>query len=726
MKKSIRVKQRDASDCGAACLASVAAYYDLHLSVAKIRQMASTDKRGTNINGMVEAAESLGFAAKGVKALDKNYKPKTDSLYKIPKPAIAHIITDKNLMHFVVIYKIAKDKIHIMNPGTGEIEKQNIQDFCKKWTGYLILLVPDEDFVKRNEKTSVTQRFWFLFKPHKAIFVQALFGSVVYTVLGLASSVCVQKIIDYVIPEGNKNLLNLICVLMIAATLLSLFINYVRSLLMMRAGIQINTRLVLGYYKHLLKLPQSFFDTMRSGEIISRMGDAARINSFISGTMLNLVINIFTVIVAFALMFSYYWKLAVIMLVVIPVYYLIYFLYNKANRVIRRKLMEQGAELQAQLVESINSAGTIKRFGIESHANMKTEDRYVTLTRTGWRSGIYDLISSSASNLFSGLFTTTLYWAGTIFVLDNVITPGELMSFNTLTGYFMSPVIALVGVSKVFQEAKIAADRLFEIFDLKEENDTQKTRITKEQCGDIVFNNVSFRYGSRANVFTDFNIRFEKGKINAIVGESGSGKTTLVALLQNLYPLQQGNITIGEIDIKHVYNADLRSLVGVVPQNIELFEGSIFDNIILDDYEPEWNRVFDICRDVGIIEFIENLPDGMKTNTGENGIQLSGGQRQRLAIARALYRNPEILILDEATSSLDSASEKNIKDIVNKLKEKGKTIILIAHRLGTVMTADKIFVLENGILIEEGTHSELIAKGNIYSKFWESQTNIQN
>ncbi|MDR2292962.1 MAG: ATP-binding cassette domain-containing protein, partial [Prevotellaceae bacterium] len=328
------------------------------------------------------------------------------------------------------------------------------------------------------------------------------------------------------------------------------------------------------------------------------------------------------------------------------------------------------------------------------------------------------------SSDLSGLFTTTLYWVGTIFVIDNIITPGELMSFHTLTGYFMSPVIALVGVSKVFQEAKIAADRLFEIFDLKEEDSTQKIRMTKEQCGDIVFNNISFRYGGRSNVFTDFSIKFDKGKINAIVGESGSGKTTLVALLQNLYPLQNGNITIGNIDIKHVYNADLRSLAGIVPQNVELFEGSICDNIILDDYEPEWNRFFDICRDVGMIQFIENLPSGIKTNIGENGIQLSGGQRQRLAIARALYRNPEILILDEATSSLDSESEQNIKNIVNKLKQNGKTIILIAHRLGTVMTADKIFVLENGVLIEEGTHNELIAKNNLYFKFWNTQTNV--
>jgi ATP-binding cassette subfamily B protein len=532
----------------------------------------------------------------------------------------------------------------------------------------------------------------------------------------------VQKIIDYVIPDGNKNLLNLICILMIAATLLSLFINYLRSLLMLRAGIQINTRLVLGYYKHLLKLPQSFFDTMRSGEIISRMGDAAKINAFISGTILNLVINVFTVIVAFALMFSYYWKLAVIMLATIPVYYIIYFFYNRVNRVIRRKLMVEGADLQAQLVESINSTATIKRFGIENHANMKTEERYVNLMRTGWRSGIYDLVASSASNLFSGLFTTTLFWTGTIFVLENAITPGELMSFNTLMGYFMPPVIALVGVSKVFQEAKIAADRLFEIFDLEEETGNQKIRMSKEQCGDISFNNISFRYGNRASVFFFFCLKLEKGKINAIVGESGSGKTTLAALLQNIYPLQNGNITIGEIDIKHVNNSDLRSLVCTVPQRIDLFDGSIAENIILDDFEPEWNRVFEICRNVGISEFIENLPDGMNTNIGENGVQLSGGQRQRLAIARALYRNPEILILDEATSSLDSESEQSIKNIINSLKQNGKTVILIAHRLGTVMIADKITVLEAGKLIEEGTHNQLIAKNGKYAKYWKAQS----
>lgn len=507
------------------------------------------------------------------------------------------------------------------------------------------------------------------------------------------------------------------------STILSLFIGYARSLFMMRTGIQINSRLILGYYKHLLKLPQSFFDTMRSGEIISRMGDAAKINSFINETLLNVIINLFTVIVAFTLMFSYHWKLALLMIIIIPVYSTIYMLYNRVNRTVQRRMMEEGAELQAQLVESINSAGTIKRFGIENYVNIKTEDRYIKLARTGYKSGLYSLVSSSASTLFSGTFTTMLLWAGAGFVLDNVITPGELMSFHSLMGYFMGPVVSLVGVNKLYQDARIAADRLFEIFDLEQEDgDEQKVRFDREQCGDIVFEHVTFRYGSRTEVFRDFNITFKKGRISAIVGESGSGKTTLVALLQNLYSLQSGTIRIGGTDIKHVSNADLRSLVSIVPQRIDLFEGSVISNIVLDDFNPDWERVYQICCKVGISGFIEKLPNGINTNIGENGVQLSGGQRQRLAIARALYHEPEILILDEATSALDSESEQQIKAIVNTLKKQGKTIILIAHRLGTVMTSDRIFVLEEGKLVEEGTHRELIVAGKHYAGFWHSQT----
>ena len=722
ISKKVSVKQHDQSDCGAACMASVLAYYGRLMPISLIRRVTCTDKRGTNVLGLVEAASELGFACKGVKAVDDDGKLSIDILEKVPKPTIAHVVYKDNLQHFVVIYKVTEKYVFVMDPAVGEIEKWAIDSFINKSTGVLVLLVPNDDFVKVNQKNSLSSRFWFLFKPHTNTYVQALVGSLIYTILGLATSIGIQKIIDQVIPDGNYNLLNLICVILVFSTILSAAIGYVRALMLMRSGIMINAKLILGYYKHLLTLPQSFFDSMRSGEIISRISDAAKINTFINNALLNIVVNVFTIIVAFALMFQYYWKLALIMLVAIPVYATIYFIYNAINKKVQRKIMEEAADLQSQLVESISSSSTIKCFGIESFTNQKTENRYVRLVRTGWDSGKYGLVTSTLSKSFSSLFVTLLLWIGTSYVLQGIITPGELMSFHTLTGYFLGPAISLVGVNRVFQDAKIAAERLFEIFDLEPEEANSNIRISKDEINDIRFENVKFRYGTRENVFDDLSITFKKGQVSAIVGESGSGKTTIASLIQNLYTVQNGKIFIGSHNIKDICTDDLRKFIGVVPQKIDLFHGSIADNIILDDYSPDWERVNRICNEVGIREFMEKLPNGLNTLVGENGTQLSGGQRQRIAIARALYKNPEVLILDEATSALDSTSEIQIKELIHRLKEQGKTVILIAHRLGTILEADEIFVLQNGSLAEQGSHNQLMNNRGLYYSFWINQT----
>lgn len=722
ISKKVSVKQHDQSDCGAACMASVLAYYGRLMPISLIRRVTCTDKRGTNVLGLVEAASELGFACKGVKAVDDIGVLSIDILKKVPKPTIAHIVYKNNLQHFVVIYKVTDKYVFVMDPAVGEIEKWTIDSFINRSTGVLVLLVPNDDFVKVNQKNSISSRFWFLFKPHTNTYVQALVGSLIYTILGLATSIGIQKIIDQVIPDGNYNLLNLICVILVFSTILSAAIGYVRALMLMRSGIMINAKLILGYYKHLLTLPQSFFDSMRSGEIISRISDAAKINTFINDALLNIVVNVFTIIVAFALMFQYYWKLALIMLVAIPIYAMIYLIYNAINKKVQRKIMEEAADLQSQLVESINSSSTIKCFGIESFTNQKTENRYVRLARTGWDSGKYSLVTSTLSNSFSSLFVTLLLWIGTSYVLQGIITPGELMSFHTLTGYFLGPAISLVGVNRVFQDAKIAAERLFEIFDLEPEEANSNIRISKEEINDIRFENVKFRYGTRENVFDDLSITFKKGQVNAIVGESGSGKTTIASLIQNLYTVQSGNIFIGSHNIKDICKDDLRKFIGVVPQKMDLFHGSIADNIILDDYSPDWERVNRICNEVGIREFMEKLPNGLNTLVGENGTQLSGGQRQRIAIARALYKNPEVLILDEATSALDSTSEIKIKELIHRLKEQGKTVILIAHRLGTILEADEIFVLQNGSVAEQGSHNQLMKNRGLYHSFWINQT----
>lgn len=722
MNKGIKIKQHDITDCGAACLASISAYYGLLLPIAKIRQMASTDRKGTNVLGLVEAAGKLGFDVKAVKSKKADGSNNLEPLHQIPTPAIAHVIKNGKLLHYVVIYEVKKDKILVMDPGIGDLKWQLIEAFNKEWTGFLVLLMPKDDFQKMDKTVSMFKRFTFLLKPHRKAVIESIFGAVIYTLLGLATSIYVGKIVDYVIPNGNGNLLNLLSVLMLIILVLSLFIDAVKTVYMLKTGIKIDTRLILGYYKHLLRLPQSFFDNMRSGEIISRVNDAVKIRSFINETLVGLMVNIFTVIFAFMLMFTYYWKLAVIMLLIIPLYIILYILYNRVNKVILRKGMEQAAELNAQLVESINTASTVKRFGLEEYEDTKTESRFVTYIKTVYKSSVNSLWASLSSSGISRVFTIILLWAGTFFVLDNIITSGELMSFYSLTSYFIGPIASLVGINRVYQDAKIAASRLFEIMDLDVEEVNGKIRFSKDQVGDITFEHVDFRYGTRTDVFKDFSIAFKKGQISALVGESGSGKTTLAALLQNLYALQNGHVRIGGVDVRHIDNADLRSLVCVVPQRIDLFEGTILENITLDDYDPDNARVLKLCKEVGLLEFIEGLPMGFNTNIGENGVQLSGGQRQRLAIIRALYRDPEILVLDEATSSLDSESEKSIKRIISELRAQGKTVLLIAHRLGTVMNSDEIIVLKEGVLVEKGNHNELIARNGEYARFWKAQT----
>lgn len=717
---SIKIKQHDIKDCGAACLASIGNHYQVNLPIARIRQYAHTDKRGTNVLGIVEAAEKMGFTAKGVKG-------GMDSLDKIPLPAIAHVVIKQHLQHYVVIYKVEKSKtesqskITVMDPAFGKMETYTFEEFQKIWSGVLILFAQNDDFRSYNEKVSPITRFWHLVQPHRTILVQALIGAIVFTVLGLAMSIYIQKITDYVLVEGNRKLLNLLSISMIGVILLQGFIGSQKSIFVMKTGQLIDAKLILGYYKHLLHLPQRFFDTMQIGEITSRINDAVKIRSFINEVAIDMIVNVFIVIFSFTLMFTYYWKLALVILAVIPFYGLIYFLLNKFNKKVERSIMENAAELQTQLVESVTHVRTVKEFGIEDFSNLKTENRFVKLLFTTYKSGLNGVFSGTSTQFLASVFTVILMWIGSGYVIDRAITPGELFSFYALIGYFTSPVASLVGMNKTVQNALIAADRLFEIMDLEREKTENKIEMQREHIGDIKFDNVSFRYGSRMDVFKNFNATFKKNETTAIVGESGSGKTTLISLLQNLYPIKEGKIYIGNYDTQFIHYKSLRQLIGVIPQQLNLFSGNIIENIALGDSFPNIQRILDLSKQLGITEFVEKLPNGFETQIGENGAMLSGGQKQRIAIARALYKDPEILLMDEATSSLDTNSEKIVKEVIDNFKAQGKTVIVIAHRLSTISNADKILVMKDGTIIESGNHKNLLEQKGEYYDLWNKQ-----
>lgn len=717
---SIKIKQYDIKDCGAACLASIGNHYKVNLPIARIRQYANTDKRGTNVLGIIEAADKMGFTAKGVKG-------GLDAIDKIPLPAIAHVVVKEQLHHYVVVYKVEKSKVEsqskitAMDPAFGKMETYTYDEFQKIWSGVLILFAPNDDFRTYNEKTAPLKRFWHLVQPHKTILIQALIGAVLFTVLGLAMSIYIQKITDYVLVEGNRNLLNLLSFSMIAIIILQAYIGSKKSIFVMKTGQLIDAKLILGYYKHLLHLPQRFFDTMQVGEITSRIGDAVKIRSFINEVAIEMIVNIFIIIFSFTLMFTYYWKLAMVILLVIPFYALIYYLLNKFNKKVERTIMENAAELQTQLVESITHVRTVKEFGIEEFSNLKTENKFVKLLFTGYKSGLNSLFAGTSTQFLASIFTVILMWIGSGYVIDRAITPGELFSFYALIGYFTSPVASLIGMNKTAQNALIAADRLFEIMDLEREETENKVALLKENIGDIKFENVSFRYGSRTEVFKNFNAVFKKNETTAIVGESGSGKTTLISLLQNLYPINDGKIYIGDHDAQFIHYQSLRNVIGVIPQQLNLFSGTIIENIALGDSFPNIQRILDLSKQLAITEFVEKLPNGFETQIGENGAMLSGGQKQRIAIARALYKNPEILLMDEATSALDTNSEKVVKDVIDTFKSQGKTVIVIAHRLSTIANADTILVMENGTVVEKGNHDSLLKEKSKYFDLWQKQ-----
>lgn len=722
MKKNTKVKQHDITDCGAACLASISAHYGLFYPIARIRQYAYTDKKGTNVLGLVEAAEKLNFSAKGVKATLNALRKKM-----LPLPAIAHInIKDKGWFHYVVIYKVTDKHITVMDPAYGEFQSWTYEEFEEKWTGVIVIIEPKAEFVGGNVDQSLSRKFFSLLKPHRSIMTQAVFGSVIYSILGLSTAIYVGKITDFVLVDRNLNLLHLMGIIMILILLLRTFIDIMKSVLALKTGQKIDAALILGYYKHLIRLPQNFFDTMRVGEIISRVNDAVKIRYFINNTALDIVVNILILLFTTCIMLFYSWKMTLIVLISVPLFSIIYYGFNQLNKKFHRRIMENTADLESQLVESLNAISTIKRFGVEDFANAKTESRFVRLLKSTYTSVQGSIVAGSSIEFVSTATTIAILWAGSTFVIDQEITAGLLMTFYALIGYVLSPISSLISANETVQGALIAADRLFQIMDLEREtDDTHKIRITPDMIGDIKFENVNFRYGTRRDIFTDLNLMIPKGKTTAIIGRSGSGKTTIASLMQRIYSINGGYIKIGDINIEQIADQNLRSFIGTVPQKVELFAGNIIDNIALGEFEPDMNKVIRLCKELALDELIDTLPQKYETQIGEQGASLSGGERQRIAIARALYKEPEILILDEATSSLDSFSERYVKQVLESQAKNGKTIILIAHRLSTTRDADTIIVLEEGEVKESGNHQSLMDKpDSFYRRLWEEQFNL--
>ena len=709
------IKQHDITDCAAACLATISKQYGLKLSISKIREAAGTDKQGTNAYGIIKAAERLGFTAKGVKGNMENF------FSEFPLPAIAHVIVNGSLLHYVVIHSIGRKEIIIADPGKG-IVKYAPEEFFKIWTGVLILIVPAAQFKKGNEAKGLFTRFLGLLKPQKKLLIDIFLTSLIYTVLGILGSFYFKFLMDDIIPYNLKTTLLVISIGVVILNIFKVLLNAFRTQLLLYLSQKLDIALILGYYRHVLELPMSFFGTRKVGEIISRFMDASKVREAISGAALSIMIDTLMAIAGGIILYAQNSRLFAITLIIVILYAAIVFSFNTPIRDINRKQMENNAQLTAYLVESLNGIETVKAFNSEYRACIETEKKFVRLLKSVFRGGWISNLQSSLTGFIGSVGGIVILWAGAYAVMQGKMTIGQLLTFNALLTYFLDPVRNLIGLQPMLQTAIVASDRLGEILDLELEkggNENKKFNPANLK-GDIEFKNIDFRYGTRQQVLKNISMNIKQGEKIALVGESGSGKTTLVKLLMNFYPWEKGDILINGYNIKDISIERLRDRIAYISQDIFLFSGTIQDNLCLGNENSGLEEIIDASKKAKSHDFINNMPLRYNTMLEENGANLSGGQKQRLAITRALLKKPDILIMDEATSNLDSITEKAIEHTINESTE-GTTTIIIAHRLSTIMRCDRIYVMDKGEFIESGSHYELMQNGGIYYSLWKEQ-----
>ena len=611
--------------------------------------------------------------------------------------------------HYVTVCGINRRGLRVMDPSLGKIRRWTHEAFRERWTGSLIAMVPGAGEEKPGVFQSNRNRFYSLLAPVWKPLLQALISAILYTLLGLSSSIYLGKLTDHVFVTHNVGLLNLMSLAMLWITLLMIYLSVSKNVTMLKTGQVIDNQLIISYFRHLFNLPQRFFDTMKTGEIISRVNDAVKIRGFINDAAIGIAVNLLILLFSFVTMFLLHPKLAFMMAAMIPLYALIYGIFNLRNRKIEREVMERSATLEDQFVESLRASTHIRQYNLEQLNQHKAEQKLNRLLDTVYTSGINSIVATGSTEAVNRLFIIILLWLGSFFVIRGSLTAGQLLTFYVLMGYFTGPVNGLIGANKTYQNALIAADRLFEIFHLELEQSPGKPSFRREQFGEVVFHGVSFAYGTRGILLEQLDLTIREGEVTAITGVSGSGKSTIASLVQQLYPVDSGHITINGCDTRYFSKESIRSLMGVVPQQISFLSGSLLENIAPGEKDPDLGRITNLLREVGLLPFIGSLPDGLGTVITGNGGNLSGGERQRLALVRALYRDPLLLILDEATSSLDPVSEVYVNRLLLGLKEQSRTILLITHKSQYASLADHIYEIENG-----RTHT---ARKNISQEF---------
>ncbi|HZS45013.1 MAG TPA: peptidase domain-containing ABC transporter [Blastocatellia bacterium] len=697
--------QLSETDCAAACLSMILRYYRKHVSINRLRELAHVGREGASLFSVAEAAEAVGFHARGIRASFENLKT-------VETPAIAHW----EGFHYIVLYEVREDSVIVADPAIG-LRRLTKEEFVKGWTGYLLLLSPTPKVETVEETQTTLRRFLPLLAPYRKLLFEILLASLILQLFGLASPIFTQVIVDKVLVHKSESLLNVMLIGMLLIAVFQTATVALRYYLLLHTTRRIDLQMLVNFYKHVLSLPMRYFEERKVGDIIKRFNENARIRDFLTGRALGVILDSLMIVVYLGLMLFYNVNLTLVALAFMPGYAILTLVVTPKMKRQHRESFEKEAEADSHMVETISGVGTVKATAAERQVRWKLEGLMTKALNVQFRTAMLNVTAFSVGNILQTVNTVFLFWYGAHLVLSGDLSVGQLVAFNVLVGNITRPIISLLDLWNEFQGINIALERLNDVFDAQAEEDVTKKSLIRLPSirGQIKFDNVTFRYPTRPdrNALQNINVEIYPGQTVALVGRSGSGKTTFANLLLRLHEPSEGRILIDGFDTRQVAINSLRDQIGVVPQDVFLFSGTIRENIAFGDPDAPLQEVVGAAMLAGAHEFISELPLGYETKIGERGQSLSGGQKQRIAIARALFKKPRILVFDEATSALDTESERAIQQNLDNIL-KDRTTFIIAHRLSTVRNADLIIVLDKGAIVEMGDHYSLMQRRELY------------
>ncbi len=702
-------------DTGIACVLTLARFYGLPIDVEHIRHQFVRDGRPLGVGDILRCAKSLGLKARTVKS-------KWERLERTPLPAIAGHKDGR----FFIVAKVAEDKILIQDPIAGRPLTLSRAEFEENWNGGLIL------FTKRvlDKLGDRTFNFrWFLpaIARYKRLLGEVVLASFFLQLFALITPLFFQVVIDKVLVHRGLTTLDVLVLGLVVVSIFEVVLGGLRTYLFSHTTNRVDVELGAKLFRHLVALPMAYFDARRVGDSVARVRELENVRNFLTGSSLTLVLDLFFTVVFLAVMYYYSPTLTYIVLGAIPFYVILSLIVTPMLRTRLEEKFNRGAENQAFLVESVTGVETLKAMAVEPQMQRKWEEQLAGYVRSSFRTAMTGNVGSQGAQLINKItIALTLYFGAKLVILGE-LTVGQLVAFNMLSARVAAPVLRLAQLWQDFQQVRVSVKRLGDILNTPAEPSSSPNRTVLPSIrGRVTFDRVSFRYRPDGpEVLRDVSIDVPAGQVVGIVGPSGSGKSTLTKLVQRLHVPERGRVLVDGVDLAVVNPAWLRRQVGVVLQENVLFNRSVRENIALADPGMDLDTVIAAAKLAGAHEFILELPEGYDSQIGERGTTLSGGQRQRIAIARALVTNPRILIFDEATSALDYESERIIQDNMRRISE-GRTVFIIAHRLSTVRTCDRIVTIEKGSVVEDGTHEELLQSGGRYASLHSYQSGARD